>query len=131
MSEEEEESANDQIIDNVENMLEALDAVPGQIEDDSNIEISTEERAKSTSDMAKIRLQELQVTIQLRKMWSITLLVLVISIIISDGVITYLTGFRILKFTGISLPLFIGSNLAQIFALSVIVVKFLFDTSAN
>ena len=45
---EEEESANDQIIDNVENMLEALDAVPGQIEDDSNIEISTEERAKST-----------------------------------------------------------------------------------
>lgn len=128
---EEEESANDQIIDNVENMLEALDAVPGQIEDDSNIEISTEERAKSTSDMAKIRLQELQVTIQLRKMWSITLLVLVISIIISDGVITYLTGFRILKFTGISLPLFIGSNLAQIFALSVIVVKFLFDTSAN
>ena len=128
---EEEESANDQIIDNVDNMLEALDAVPGQIEDDSNIEISTEERAKSTSDMAKIRLQELQVTIQLRKMWSITLLVLVISIIISDGVITYLTGFRILKFTGISLPLFIGSNLAQIFALSVIVVKFLFDTSAN
>ena len=128
---EEEESANDQIIDNVENMLEALDAVPGQIEDDSNIEISTEERAKSTSDMAKIRLQELQVTIQLRKMWSITLLVLVISIIISDGVITYLTGFGILKFTGISLPLFIGSNLAQIFALSVIVVKFLFDTSAN
>ena len=78
---EEEESANDQIIDNVENMLEALDAVPGQIEDDSNIEISTEERAKSTSDMAKIRLQELQVTIQLRKMWSIALLVLVISII--------------------------------------------------
>lgn len=129
--EEEEESANDQIIDNVENMLEALDAVPGQIEDDSNIEISTEERAKSTSDMAKIRLQELQVTIQLRKMWSIALLVLVISIIISDGVITYLTGFGILKFTGISLPLFIGSNLAQIFALSVIVVKFLFDTSAN
>jgi hypothetical protein len=128
---EEEESANDQIIDNVENMLEALDAVPGQIEDDSNIEISTEERAKSTSDMAKIRLQELQVTIQLRKMWSIALLVLVISIIISDGVITYLTGFGILKFTGISLPLFIGSNLAQIFALSVIVVKFLFDTSAN
>jgi hypothetical protein cdivTM_07084 len=128
---EEEESANDQIIDSVENMLEALDAVPGQIEDDSNIEISTEERAKSTSDMAKIRLQELQVTIQLRKMWSIALLVLVISIIISDGVITYLTGFGILKFTGISLPLFIGSNLAQIFALSVIVVKFLFDTSAN
>ena len=128
---EEEESANDQIIDNVENMLEALDAVPGQIEDDSNIEISTEERAKSTSDMAKIRLQELQVTIQLRKMWSIALLVLVISIIISDGVITYLTGFGILKFTGISLTLFIGSNLAQIFALSVIVVKFLFDTSAN
>ena len=128
---EEEESANDQIIDNVENMLEALDAVPGQIEDDSNIEISTEERAKATSDMAKIRLQELQVTIQLRKLWSIALLVLVILIIISDGVITYLTGFGILNFTGISLPLFIGSNLAQIFALSVIVVKFLFDTSAN
>ena len=118
-------------IDSVESMLEALDTVPGQIEDDSNIEISTEERAKATSDMAKIRLQELQVTIQLRKLWSIALLVLVILIIISDGVITYLTGFGILNFTGISLPLFIGSNLAQIFALSVIVVKFLFDTSAN
>lgn len=118
-------------IDSVESMLEALDTVPGQIEDDSNIEISTEERAKATSDMAKIRLQELQVTIQLRKLWSIALLVLVILIIISDGVITYLTGFGILNFTGISLPLFIGSNLAQIFALSVIVVKFLFNTSAN
>lgn len=126
-----EKSTNDQIIDNVENMLEALDTVPGQIEDDSNIEISTEERAKATSDMAKIRLQELQVTIQLRKLWSIALLVLVILIIISDGAITYLTGFGILNFTGISLPLFIGSNLAQIFALSVIVVKFLFNTSAN
>ena len=118
-------------IDSVESMLEALDTVPGQIEDDSNIEISTEERAKATSDMAKIRLQELQVTIQLRKLWSIALLVLVILIIISDGVITYLTGFGILNFTGISLPLFIGSNLAQIFALSVIVVKFLFNTSAS
>jgi len=126
-----EKSTNDQIIDDVENMLEALDTVPGQIEDDSNIEISTEERAKATSDMAKIRLQELQVTIQLRKLWSIALLVLVILIIISDGAITYLTGFGILNFTGISLPLFIGSNLAQIFALSVIVVKFLFNTSAN
>lgn len=128
---EKEKSTNDHIIDNVENMLEALDAVPGQIKDDSNIEISTEERAKATSDIAKIRLQELQVTIQLRKLWSIALLALVILIIISDGVITYLTGFGILNFTGISLPLFIGSNLAQIFALSVIVVKFLFDTSAN
>lgn len=128
---EKEKSANDQIIDNVENMLEALDAVPGQIEDDSNIEISTEERAQAISDMAKIRLQELQVTIQLRKIWSIALLVLVISIIISDGVITYLTGCGILKFTEISLPLFIGSNLAQIFTLSVIVVKFLFKSNAD
>jgi hypothetical protein cdivTM_07084 len=130
MMNEQEKPTTDRI-DSVESMLEALDTVPGQIEDDSNIEISTEERAKATSDMAKIRLQELQVTIQLRKLWSIALLVLVILIIISDGVITYLTGFGILNFTGISLPLFIGSNLAQIFALSVIVVKFLFNTSAN
>ncbi len=130
MMNEQEKPTTDRI-DSVESMLEALDTVPGQIEDDSNIEISTEERAKATSDMAKIRLQKLQVTIQLRKLWSIALLVLVILIIISDGVITYLTGFGILNFTGISLPLFIGSNLAQIFALSVIVVKFLFNTSAN
>ena len=130
MMNEQEKPTTDRI-DSVESMLEALDTVPGQIEDDSNIEISTEERAKATSDMAKIRLQELQVTIQLRKLWSIALLVLVILIIISDGAITYLTGFGILNFTGISLPLFIGSNLAQIFALSVIVVKFLFNTSAN
>ena len=130
MMNEQEKPTTDRI-DSVESMLEALATVPGQIEDDSNIEISTEERAKATSDMAKIRLQELQVTIQLRKLWSIALLVLVILIIISDGVITYLTGFGILNFTGISLPLFIGSNLAQIFALSVIVVKFLFNTSAN
>lgn len=118
-------------IDNVENMIQALEKVPGQIKDDSTIEISTEEQAKTTSDMAKIRLQELQVTIQLRKLWSTTLRVLVILIIISDGVITYLTGFGILKFTGISLPLFIGSNLAQIFALSVIIVKFLFNTNTD
>ena len=118
-------------IDNVENMLQALEKVPGQIKDDSTIEISTEEQAKTTSDMTKIKLQELQVTIQLRKWWSILLLVLVGLIIISDGVITYLTGLGILNFTGISLPLFIGSNLAQIFALSVIIVKFLFNTNTN
>lgn len=118
-------------IDNVENMLQALEKVPGQIKDDSTIEISTEEQAKTTSDMTKIKLQELQVTIQLRKWWSILLLVLVGLIIISDGVITYLTGLGILNFTGISLPLFIGSNLAQIFALSVIVVKFLFRTNTD
>ena len=127
----EKESTNDQIIDNVENMLEALDTVPGQIEDDSTIELSTEERAKATSDMTKIKLQELQVTIQLRRWWSTLLLVLVGLIIISDGVITYLTGLGILNFTGISLPLFIGSNLAQIFALSVIIVKFLFNTNTD
>lgn len=118
-------------IDNVENMLQALGKVPGQIEDDSTIEISTEERAKATSDMTKIKLQELQVTIQLRRWWSTLLLVLVGLIIISDGVITYLTGLGILNFTGISLPLFIGSNLAQIFALSVIIVKFLFNTNTD
>jgi hypothetical protein cdivTM_07084 len=118
-------------IDNVENMLQALEKVPGQIKDDSTIEISTEEQAKTTSDMTKIKLQELQVTIQLRKWWSILLLVLVGLIIISDGVITYLTGLGILNFTGISLPLFIGSNLAQIFALSVIIVKFLFNTNTD
>lgn len=118
-------------IDNVENMLQALEKVPGQIKDDSTIEISTEEQAKTTSDMTKIKLQELQVTIQLRKWWSILLLVLVGLIIISDGVITYLTGLGILNFTGISLPLFIGSNLAQIFALSIIIVKFLFNTNTD
>lgn len=118
-------------IDNVENMLQALEKVPGQIKDDSTIEISTEEQAKTTSDMTKIKLQELQVTIQLRKWWSILLLILVGLIIISDGVITYLTGLGILNFTGISLPLFIGSNLAQIFALSVIIVKFLFNTNTD
>lgn len=79
MMNEQEKPTTDRI-DSVESMLEALDTVPGQIEDDSNIEISTEERAKATSDMAKIRLQELQVTIQLRKLWSIALLVLVILI---------------------------------------------------
>lgn len=118
-------------IDNVENMLQALEKVPGQIKDDSTIEISTEEQAKTTSDMTKIKLQELQVTIQIRKWWSILLLILVGLIIISDGVITYLTGLGILNFTGISLPLFIGSNLAQIFALSVIIVKFLFNTNTD
>ena len=128
---EKEKSTNDQIIDNVENMLEALDAVPGQIEDDSEIEASTEDRVKSKSDLSLIKIQELQSIIHLREKWSLILLIIVGIVIISDIGITYLTGFGILKFTGISLPLFIGSNLAQIFALSVIVVKFLFDTSAN
>ena len=128
---EEEESANDQIIDNVENMLEALDAVPGQIEDDSEIETSTEDEVKAKSDWSLIKIQELQSIIHLREQWSVKLLRLVILIIISDIVITYLTGFGILKFTGISLPLFIGSNLAQIFALSIIVVKFLFRTNTD
>lgn len=128
---EEEESANDQIIDNVENMLEALDTVPGQIEDDSEIETSTEDEVKAKSDWSLIKIQELQSIIHLREQWSVKLLRLVILIIISDIGITYLTGFGILKFTGISLPLFIGSNLAQIFALSIIVVKFLFRTNTD
>ena len=126
-----EKSANDQIIDNVENMLEALDAVPEQIKDDSEIEASTEDRVKSKSDLSLIKIQELQSIIHLREKWSLILLILVGIVIISDIGITYLTGFGILKFTGISLPLFIGSNLAQIFTLSIIVVKFLFRTNTD
>ncbi len=128
---EKEKSANDQIIDNVENMLEALGAVPEQIKDDSEIEASTEDRVKSKSDLSLIKIQELQSIIHLREKWSLILLILVGIVIISDIGITYLTGFGILKFTGISLPLFIGSNLAQIFALSIIVVKFLFRTNTD
>lgn len=128
---EKEKSANNQIIDNVENMLEALGAVPEQIKDDSEIETSTEDEVKAKSDWSLIKIQELQSIIHLREQWSVKLLRLVILIIISDIGITYLTGFGILKFTGISLPLFIGSNLAQIFALSIIVVKFLFRTNTD
>lgn len=128
---EKEKSANDQIIDNVENMLEALDAVPGQIKDDSEIEASTEDRVKSKSDLSLIKIQELQSIIHLREKWSSILLTLVGIVIMSDIGITYLTGFGFLKFTEISLPLFIGSNLTQIFALSIIVVKFLFRTNTD
>ena len=128
---EKEKSANDQIIDNVENMLEALGAVPEQIKDDSEIEASTEDRVKSKSDLSLIKIQELQSIIHIREKWSLILLILVGIVIISDIGITYLTGFGILKFMGTSLPLFIGSNLAQIFALSIIVVKFLFRTNTD
>jgi hypothetical protein cdivTM_07084 len=127
---EEEKPAIDRI-DNIENMLEALGAVPEQIKDDSEIEASTEDRVKSKSDLSLIKIQELQSIIHLREKWSLILLILVGIVIISDIGITYLTGFGFLKFTGISLPLFIGSNLAQIFALSTIVVKFLFRTNTN
>ncbi len=118
-------------IDNVENMLEALDAVPGQIKDDSEIEASTEDRVKSKSDLSLIKIQELQSIIHLREKWSSILLTLVGIVIMSDIGITYLTGFGFLKFTEISLPLFIGSNLTQIFALSIIVIKFLFRTNTD
>ncbi len=127
---EEEKPAVDRI-DNIENMLEALGAVPEQIKDDSEIEASTEDRVKSKSDLSLIKIQELQSIIHLREKWSLILLILVGTVIISDIGITYLTGFGFLKFTEISLPLFIGSNLAQIFTLSTIVVKFLFRTNTN
>ena len=127
---EEEKPAVDRI-DNIENMLEALDAVPEQIKDDSEIEASTEDRVKSKSDLSLIKIQELQSIIHLREKWSLILLILVGIVIISDIGITYLTGFGFLKFTEISLPLFIGSNLAQIFTLSTIVVKFLFRTNTD
>lgn len=127
---EEEKPAVDRI-DNIENMLEALGAVPEQIKDDSEIEASTEDRVKSKSDLSLIKIQELQSIIHLRETWSLILLILVGIVIISDIGITYLTGFGFLKFTEISLPLFIGSNLAQIFALSTIVVKFLFRTNTD
>ena len=127
---EEEKPAVDRI-DNIENMLEALGAVPEQIKDDSEIEASTEDRVKSKSDLSLIKIQELQSIIHLRETWSLILLILVGIVIISDIGITYLTGFGFLKFTEISLPLFIGSNLTQIFALSIIVVKFLFRTNTD
>ena len=127
---EEEKPAVDRI-DNIENMLEALGTVPEQIKDDSEIEASTEDRVKSKSDLSLIKIQELQSIIHLREKWSLILLILVGIVIISDIGITYLTGFGFLKFTEISLPLFIGSNLAQIFALSTIVVKFLFRTNTD
>ena len=118
-------------IDSIESMLEALDAVPEQIKDDSEIETSTEDEVKAKSDWSLIKIQELQSIIHLREQWSVKLLRLVKLIIISDIGIAYLTGFGILNFTETSLPLFIGSNLAQIFALSVIIVKFLFNTNTD
>lgn len=70
---------------------------------------------------------ELQSKIEQRELWSKVLLSLVGLIIVCDMAIIFLTGFGLMQFKNeTTLPLFITSNLAQIFTLSVLVVKFLF-----
>lgn len=105
------------------NSLEALS--PGTYSE--AITQKVESKLEKGATYAEVLILELHSIIDQRTLWSKVLLGLVSLIIVCDMFIIFFTGFGALKFEGnATLPLFIGSNLAQIFVLSVIVVKFLF-----
>lgn len=91
------------------------------------ITAKVERKLLKATTYAEMEIIELQSKIEQRELWSKVLLSLVGLIITCDMAIIFFTGFGIMKFESeTTLPLFIGSNLAQIFTLSVLVVKFLF-----
>ena len=85
---------------------------------------------EAQAERAEVINTELKSIIKQRERWSRWLLILVSLIIVSDMCIIFFTGFGLMTFDGVTLPLFIASNLAQIFVLSVIVVQFLFKNDA-
>ena len=85
---------------------------------------------EAQAERAEVINTELKSIIKQRERWSRWLLILVSLIIVSDMCIIFFTGFGLMTFEGVTLPLFIASNLAQIFVLSVIVVQFLFKNDA-
>lgn len=112
-------------------ILRELPKVPDQISNDSDIEIATEYALSEKSSDSTLKSKEMQEIIRHRNLWSYSLLFLVSTIIISDLAIMFLIGFRAVSFDASVIPVFVGSNLAQVFALSFIVVKFLFNPSSQ
>lgn len=91
------------------------------------ITAKVERKLLRATTYAEMEIIELQSKIEQRELWSKVLLSLVGLIIVCDMAIIFLTGFGLMQFKNeTTLPLFITSNLAQIFTLSVLVVKFLF-----
>ncbi len=100
---------------------------PGVYRSSGEITAKFERKLLKATTYAEMEIIELQSKIEHRELWSKVLLSLVALIIVSDMAIIFFTGFGLMKFDNeTTLPLFIASNLAQIFTLSVLVVKFLF-----
>ncbi len=107
-------------------LLESMQ-LPATSRSSEEITEKFEGRLLKGTTFAEMEIIELQSKIEQRELWSRVLLCLVGLIIVSDMAIIFLTGFGWMQFENeTTLPLFIASNLAQIFTLSVIVVKFLF-----
>lgn len=124
-------SNNIKKLDDVADILQRIDNVPDQIKDDSVIEATTEQKVINKSLDTDVKISELRNIIELRQLWGRCLLRIISVILIGNMGIVYLTGFRLLTFTGNTLPTFVASNLAEVFALCIIVVKFLFNTKTG
>lgn len=118
-------------LDDVADILQRIDNVPDQIKDDSVIEATTEQKVIKKSLDTDVKISELRNIIELRQLWGKCLLRIISVILIGNMGVVYLTGFRLLTFTGNTLPTFVASNLAETFALCIIVVKFLFNTKTG
>ncbi len=121
-------SSNIEKPDDVAAILQRIGNVPDQIKDDSVIEATTEQKVIKKSLDTDVKISELRNIIELRQLWGKSLLWMISAILICNMGVVYLTGFGLLTFTGNALPTFVASNLAEIFALCIIVVKFLFNT---
>lgn len=124
-------SSNIERPDDVADILQRIDNVPDQIKDDSVIEATTEQKVIKKSLDTDVKISELRNIIELRQLWGKSLLWMISAILICNMAAVYLTGFGLLTFTGNALPAFVASNLAEIFALCIIVVKFLFNTKTG
>jgi hypothetical protein cdivTM_07084 len=124
-------SSNIEKPNDVAAILQRIGDVPDQIKDDSVIEVTTEQKVIKKSLDTDVKISELRNIIELRQLWGKCLLLIISVILIGNMGIVYLTGLGILTFTGNTLPTFVASNLAEIFALCIIVVKFLFNTKTG
>ena len=124
-------SSNREKPNDVAAILQRIGDVPDQIKDDSVIEATTEQKVIKKSLDTDVKISELRNIIELRQLWGKCLLLIISVILIGNMGIVYLTGLGILTFTGNTLPTFVASNLAEIFALCIIVVKFLFNTKTG
>ncbi|MFZ1249732.1 MAG: hypothetical protein WAQ24_05440 [Candidatus Saccharimonadales bacterium] len=105
---------------------------PARYQSSEEITAKVERKLLRATTYAEMEIIELQSRIEHRELWSKALLGLVGLIILSDIAIIFFTGLGWMKFNNENtIPIFIGSNLLQIFTLSILVVKYLFPTSKD
>lgn len=98
----------------------------------SDIDFESEEKFNALQERRGngiLAIKERNDVIKMRRFWSYSLLITILTIVFFDILIVFLIGFKFMIFEeGYIVPFFIGESLIKTLGLTVIVVRYLFNT---